>query len=599
MSLASLTDQRIRMAQSMADRAVDPTQIRALLARLTEQVRTGVLPPYGGIPIIQTLTQKLSQMQNAQGTAQARQNAQRPPIAQEVMQQAQGAEGVAGLPTNLPAEGMAGGGIVAFEEGGEVERYQNKGYTGNPYNVSFEQLMPYEPTSYGTVDRALLNMFRTPGAVRIDPVTNEPITFAEFQRRRESSLAQTASPVAQAMVPAALAAAPAAAAVAPTATPAATPPASSQADRLRGDAIDSRPAAPAAFTPFTLGDINLPSGDRPNVRLPKITLPTMPAATDYRGIVSDLPTKAKEAFTEARDKEETALRAMTEPGESAREARFQAREATLGRDAAINRALSIMSAGLGIAGSKERTLAGALGREGREGIQALIQSEAASRVAKERLEDARDNFEQQKIAAKKGDRTAANAAGQRAADDLRAYRSLELQAATAKGGEDLQRYTAQQAGVLGQAGLEQSGALGMAGLEMQGRQLAQAGALGIAGLNLQGAQLNNQMLYQNRLLDLNERRINAADAATKAKYAQVKVNALKQFDAGEGAQIARMLTKQYGPQWRIGNDVNSQTANMIYEQRRQAYLLGALDQADLLRETGGARNAESLLGSGQ
>ena len=91
MSLASLTDQRIRIAQSMADRAVDPTQIRALLTRLAEQVRTGVLPPYGGIPIIQTLTQKLSQMQNAQGVAQARQNAQRPPIAQEVMQQAQGA----------------------------------------------------------------------------------------------------------------------------------------------------------------------------------------------------------------------------------------------------------------------------------------------------------------------------------------------------------------------------------------------------------------------------------------------------------------------------------------------------------------------------
>jgi hypothetical protein len=355
---------------------------------------------------------------------------------------------------------------------------------------------------------------------------------------------------------------------------------------------------PTPFTPFSLGDIQLPQGGAPRVALPRLNLPTMPVSTNLNAIVEGAPAKAKTAFNEARDAEEKALRAMTEPGESAREARFTAREAALARDSAIGRALNLMNVGFGIAGSKERTLAGALGNEGRQGIQALIQGEAANRVAKERYEDARDNFEQQKVAAKKGDRAAANAAGQRAADDSRAYTQLTLQAAQAGNADALQRYSAEQAGVLGKAQIEQAGALGQAGLNMQARQLEQQGILGLAGLNLNAAQLNQTAAYQNRMIDLNERRINAADAGTKARYAQVKVNALKQFDAGEGMQIARALSKEYGPKWFTGQDAKSLQAQAIYNQRRQAYLLGALDQAELLKETG-ARSADSLLGGNE
>jgi hypothetical protein len=386
-------------------------------------------------------------------------------------------------------------------------------------------------------------------------------------------------------------AAPAAAAAA-TAAPAAPPGPANVAD-----AFETRSGS-TPFTPFSLGDVQLPQGGAPRVALPRLNLPAMPVSTDLNAIVEGAPTKAKAAFNEARDAEEKALRAMTEPGESAREARFTAREAALARDSAIGRALNVMNLGFGIAGSKERTLAGALGNEGRQGIQALIQGEAANRVAKERYEDARDNFEQQKVAAKKGDRAAANAAGQRAADDSRAYTQLTLQAAQAGNADALQRYSAQQAGVLGKAQIEQAGALGQAGLDMQARQLEQSGILGLAGLNLNAAQLNQQTRYQDAMLNLNERRINAADAATKARYAQVKVNALKQFDAGEGAQLARMLNKQYGPQWFVGNDTKSKEAQMLYQQRRQSYLLGVLDQAELLKETG-ARSADSLLGGNE
>jgi hypothetical protein len=94
------------------------------IQQLTQAVQNGTLPAYIGVPIIQDKVQQQKQSQMMQQGQQAQQNA--PPIAQQVMQEAQGLEA---LPSNLPQE-YAGGGIVAFEEGGEVERYQNQGLVG-------------------------------------------------------------------------------------------------------------------------------------------------------------------------------------------------------------------------------------------------------------------------------------------------------------------------------------------------------------------------------------------------------------------------------------------------------------------------------------
>jgi hypothetical protein len=95
------------------------------IQQLTQAVQNGTLPAYIGVPIIQDKVQQQKQSQMMQQGQQAQQNA--PPIAQQVMQEAQGLEA---LPSNLPQE-YAGGGIVAFEEGGEVERYQNQGLVGS------------------------------------------------------------------------------------------------------------------------------------------------------------------------------------------------------------------------------------------------------------------------------------------------------------------------------------------------------------------------------------------------------------------------------------------------------------------------------------
>jgi hypothetical protein len=113
---------------------------RLSVEQLKQELQDKSLPAYIAIPLIQ---EKMEMKQRMQNTA-AMQQQQQPPIAEQVMQEArrppmlqrpqmpqmpqrqQMAAGIPDLQTNLPAQ-MAGGGIVAFGDGGGVERYQNKG----------------------------------------------------------------------------------------------------------------------------------------------------------------------------------------------------------------------------------------------------------------------------------------------------------------------------------------------------------------------------------------------------------------------------------------------------------------------------------------
>jgi hypothetical protein len=93
------------------------------LAQLTQGVENGVIPAYIGIPIIQEKMQQEARMR-AMGQSQGQGQPAQPPIADQIMAQAQqGSQGVESLQSNLP-QSYAGGGIVAFEEGGQVERFQ-------------------------------------------------------------------------------------------------------------------------------------------------------------------------------------------------------------------------------------------------------------------------------------------------------------------------------------------------------------------------------------------------------------------------------------------------------------------------------------------
>ena len=104
------------------------------VAQLRQGVENGVIPAYIGIPIIQEMMQNEARMRSmGQG-----QQAAQPPVAEQIMAQAQqSGQGVESLPSNLPQE-YAGGGIVAFEEGGPVERFQTGNLVRDP-NETFEQ----------------------------------------------------------------------------------------------------------------------------------------------------------------------------------------------------------------------------------------------------------------------------------------------------------------------------------------------------------------------------------------------------------------------------------------------------------------------------
>jgi hypothetical protein len=97
------------------------------IQQLRQGVENGIIPAYIAVPLIQEKVQQEKQMQMAQSMQQGpAQNQQT--IADQVMQEAQG---VASLSTRLPTQ-YAAGGIVAFEEGGPVERFQTGRLVDDP-----------------------------------------------------------------------------------------------------------------------------------------------------------------------------------------------------------------------------------------------------------------------------------------------------------------------------------------------------------------------------------------------------------------------------------------------------------------------------------
>jgi hypothetical protein len=574
MSLNSLQDDMSRRAASMAamaKRATNPQDIQAIQKSLVAGVQNGSIQPYVGIPLIQELTKKLTeaQAQMAQTMAGAGmqqgaqgQQAPQPPIAQQVMQQAaqtDQSQGLEALPSNLPQE-YAGGGIIAFEEGGEVERYQNTGLVSpTPAGRFFSGLKQDVATSNEAAElRNKLQMQYGPKSAL--PGLFMTQTDEERQAAKDivGRLGTMTLPQLQALY-----------AQGPSALPPITPPAVKPYDpataTLRSQYTNEPYPTAGAAAPAAAAAAAAPGIGGGGFKTP--TLPTMkeipvPKLTDYNTLIGDLPAKAKAASEAAVKSAQTELEGFDKPGFEAREEKFGKREATQEKDSAMRRALDVMSLGFGIAGSKERTLAGALGNEGRQGIQTLIQGEAANRAAKDRLEDARDNFEQQKVAAKKGNYQAAQAAGKEASRDLQAATQLTMTGAHYGNTESLQRYQTQQQGEFQKTSLGQSGALGLAGLNLQQQQLAQTGA------------------FQNKQLAAMEKRYAAMDAASKARMAQVRAGAMGKFMETQGGQLNTQLAKEYGPNWRTSTDPRSLQAQMLFKQAQNAYVMDALGQYD-------------------
>jgi hypothetical protein len=86
--------------------------------QLTKAVQDGTVPSYIGIPLIQ---QKMKEAQQAKAMMAPK----APPIAQQIMQQAETMQGIPALPSQMPEE-YAQGGILSYADGGDV--YDDEDY---------------------------------------------------------------------------------------------------------------------------------------------------------------------------------------------------------------------------------------------------------------------------------------------------------------------------------------------------------------------------------------------------------------------------------------------------------------------------------------
>jgi hypothetical protein len=121
-------------AQSLADTALsakDPSVIQSILSNLTKSIQNGAVKPYVGIPLVQSINdhlQSVSQQANMMAAlSKAPQVAPEQSLGAQTLASAEPSQGIDAAQSNLPAQ-MAGGGIVAFADGGDVEHYASKGY---------------------------------------------------------------------------------------------------------------------------------------------------------------------------------------------------------------------------------------------------------------------------------------------------------------------------------------------------------------------------------------------------------------------------------------------------------------------------------------
>lgn len=559
MSLNSLQDDMSRRAASMAAmarRATNPEEIQAIQKSLITGVQNGSIQPYVGIPLIQDLTKKLTEAkarmaQSVAGAGMPQPPAGGLPIAQQVMQQAaQESQGVEALPSNLP-QSYTGGGIIAFEGGGEVERYQSGGTPINRWFSGAKQ-------NFNETDEAA--KLRTQLQMKYGPAASIPGLFmTQTDEERQfaknvaaalptMSLEQLKQLVEQGVLPAAPADPGAAPAPARAAPGAAIP----GAGNFKNPTLQTYVPTAAVLPVRTMGDL-----------------------TNLDAITKDAEARKKTAFNTKAAASQRELEGFDKPGFEAREEKLGKREAAQEKDSAIGRALNMIRLGFGVAGSKEPTLAGALSNEGREGITALIQGEAANRAARERLDDARDNFEQQKVQAKKGNYQASQTAGREASQDVQAAIQLALTGAQAGNAQAINLYNALMQGDIGKATVSnQAEQIKLLGVDQQNRN-----ELGLAGLNVERLKINQSAAAANATLKMQERRFNAMDDANKARIITARNNALKTFMEQTGNPLIQKNVSNIGPNWQTDKDKRSLDAQFEFNRLKQAYINEVTNQA--------------------
>ena len=229
-------------------------------AQLAQMAQNGLIDPTKAV-MAGMMIDRISKQNMEPPRSTVAQDVMAPPAPQMGMPQGQPQQapsaGVAGIPApNM--ESMAGGGIVAFNDGGDVPGYADAGYVDS----TWENLKPAPRKLAGSMGEFFGNMIDQ-GGQRVDPVTGEPISLGEFLRRQQAEQSKIYAPQAQAIA----AQAPAPVTQAPTFKDARTKP------------TPEVKAPGLAAAPRQMG--------------PRATAPTTPAPTAATGLGS-LTSKAEE-----------------------------------------------------------------------------------------------------------------------------------------------------------------------------------------------------------------------------------------------------------------------------------------------------------------
>lgn len=146
--------------------------------QLEQAIQNRSVPEYIGIPLLAQKQEEQQRMQMAQAAMQSQ--APQQTIKDQIMSQGQG-QGLDTLSSNLPAEGMAGGGIVAFADGGDVQRFDKGG-------LSFD----FTPTPFDTsMQKALLAQTLNPEG---KPFTEEEIIAKQRAREEKAGIKDIYTP---------------------------------------------------------------------------------------------------------------------------------------------------------------------------------------------------------------------------------------------------------------------------------------------------------------------------------------------------------------------------------------------------------------------
>lgn len=295
---------------------------------------------------------------------------------------------------------MAGGGMVAFAEGGMPKYdsrgavlFQNQGVVPR-YGMRFEELPEYRTPPASSLGEMFSNFFTRPGQ-RVDPYTNEPIYLGEFLRRQDAARAEAAAPVARAIVENTVTNNPQAAINMAVSNPAGAAELAQRnpqfAQHLRNAQLNpggqsNAQAAPVVAAPRAQSNPNAPGGGNTRVAVPQVSLGPVPTLsltpfTDPYAADAQANLAAFRAFKEPTPQELERARAAEETryGEKVPfrygflEKDIAKREKDIeGRKSSnINEAL--IQTGLGIMGSKSPRFLQAAGEAGTAGLNAYRQ----------------------------------------------------------------------------------------------------------------------------------------------------------------------------------------------------------------------------------